>query len=189
MKGYNNSLIATGFIIAGVLSRTVFHAGPNIELVTVLSLMAGVYLKGRWAVIIPLFIMVFSDMIIGNTNIFLFTWSAYPLIALVGSRFLQNNKNRVLKSLAFAPVASIWFYLWTNFGVWLLDSWRMYERTASGLLECFIMGLPFLKINLFTNMVFVPLGIFVTEHLFLHAPSIRIITGRAIKLLYGYKDK
>ena len=35
------------------------------------------------------------------------------------------------------------FFAVSNFGVWLLS--MNYEKTFSGLLECYVMGLPFLQ--------------------------------------------
>lgn len=65
---------------------------------------------------------------------------------------------RILQATGLGVGASLWFYLWTNFGVWLLDSWGMYPKTLAGLLESYWYGLPFLKLNLLGNFIFVPLS-------------------------------
>lgn len=70
---------------------------------------------------------------------------------------------KVIAASSFGVLASVWFYLWTNFGVWLLDSWGMYERTFAGLFNAYIMGLPFLKYNLIGNIVLVPVSFLVVE--------------------------
>lgn len=150
--------IAVGLIAFGVLGRTVFDLPPNVELVTLSCFLAAVYLGGAFSVLVPLGIMVTSDVIIGNNQIFIFTWTAYIAIglsALVLRRFKRQDLNLVSASTLFAVPSSLLFYLWTNFGVWY-QGW--YPPTLSGLTESYVMGLTFLKFNLVGNLIFVPLG-------------------------------
>ena len=44
-----------------------------------------------------------------------------------------------------------------------MDSWRMYSKDLSGLLSCYIMGLPFLKNQIISTVISIPLGFFVSE--------------------------
>jgi hypothetical protein len=152
-------VLATGGLIAlGVLGRTVFDLPPNVELVTLSTFLASVYLGGVFSFLVPLVIMIVSDSVIGNTEIFIFTWSAYVVIglsALVLRHFKNNDVNLVPASTLFTIPSSLFFYLWTNFGVWY-QGW--YPPTLAGLLQSYIMGLPFLKFNLVGNLLFVPLG-------------------------------
>ena len=151
-------IIALLLIAFGVLGRTVFDLPPNVELVTLSCFLAAAYLGGAFSVLVPLAIMVTSDVIIGNNQIFIFTWTAYiaiGLLALVLRRFKVSDVNLVSASTLFAVPSSLFFYFWTNFGVWY-QGW--YPPTLSGLTESYIMGLPFLKFNLVGNLIFVPLG-------------------------------
>ncbi len=150
--------VAAGLIALGVLGRTVFDLPPNVELVTLSALLASIYLGGVFSVLVPLLIMVISDSIIGNTQIFIFTWSAYVLVgvsSLILRRFKNYDLNLVSAATLFTVPSSLFFYLWTNFGVWY-QGW--YPPTLAGLLDSYIMGLPFLKFNLVGNLIFVPLG-------------------------------
>lgn len=145
-------------VALGVLGRTVFHLAPNVEVVTLSTLLAATYLGGAYAVFVPLGIMGISDAIIGNSRIYLFTWSAYMLIGLGGlvlRRFRKKDLKLVGAATLFSIPSSLFFYLWTNFGVWVLG-W--YPSTWAGLIQCYVMGLPFLKLNLIGNLIFVPLG-------------------------------
>jgi hypothetical protein len=156
-------LLMAFFLIAiGVAGRTVFHIAPNVEFVTLASLLAATYLGRRYAILVPFVIMVITDTLIGNTNIFIFTWSAWVMIGFSGL-VLRKIKGRKLIGAVFA---SLFFYFYTNFGVWLLDAWGMYSRDFSGLTHCYLMGLPFLKLNLFSNLIFVPAGFSVVEIIF-----------------------
>ena len=150
--------IAISLIAFGVLGRTFFDLPPNVELVTLSCFLAAVYLGGAFSVLVPLGIMIVSDMTIGNNQIFIFTWTAYIVIglsALVLRRFKVSDVNLVSASTLFAAPSSLFFYLWTNFGVWY-QGW--YPLTLAGLIESYVMGLPFLKFNLVGNLIFVPLG-------------------------------
>lgn len=159
-------IFALLLIILGIAFRTVWHPGENIEFVTSASLLAGGYLGLGASIAVPLAIMFISDLIIGNTNIFIFTWSAYLFIGCLGYFGRLSNLKRgakILRAAGLGVTASLWFYLWTNFGVWFLDSWGMYPKTLTGLLQSYFYGLPFLKLNLLGNLFFVPLSFFVVE--------------------------
>ncbi len=139
---------------------------PNVELVTLATFFAALYLGKKFAIIVPLFILILSDVILGNTSIFLFTWSAYFVIGLASSvvqRFVGSIASKIISSTIGGVLATCWFYVWTNFGVWLLDSWGMYPHDFSGLIKCYINGLPFLRNQLVGNLIFLPVGIFLVE--------------------------
>ena len=153
-------------IFIGILGRTVFHFGDNIEFVTSSTLLAGSFLGVFWALFVPLIIMAISDLIIGNTNIFIFTWSAYFIIGLLALILLRKKKSflgRIIKAEAVGILSSIVFFLWTNFGVWALDGFNMYSDNLSGLLDSYVMGIPFFKANLLSNLLFVPIFFFLFQ--------------------------
>lgn len=81
----------------------------------------------------------------------LFTLSAY-LLSLWLSHFMvfSTNLNGLSKNLGlfFASVISYW--LWTNFGVWLMAN--LYPKTFEGFLACYIAAIPFLKTSLFSSL-------------------------------------
>jgi hypothetical protein len=159
-------IIWAGILIGlAVLFRTLWHVAPNVEYVTAASLLAAAYLGRRWAILVPLTIMTVSDTLIGNTNIFIFTWSAYLMIGASGlllTRIKAENL-KIFWATILGMGGSLFFYLYTNLGVWLLDSWGMYPKTLAGLLNCYLMGLPFLKLNLLGNLFFVPVSFGVVE--------------------------
>jgi hypothetical protein len=51
-------------------------------------------------------------------------------------------------------LSSMIFFIWTNFGVWI--EWNMYAHTWQGLMQCYLMALPFFKMNLLGNLVIIP---------------------------------
>ncbi|OGM32447.1 hypothetical protein A2803_03165 [Candidatus Woesebacteria bacterium RIFCSPHIGHO2_01_FULL_44_21] len=155
-------IFAILFLLA-FLERVAFDLGPNFEFVTGAMLLAAAYLGTRYSLTLVLVVMVLSDLTLGNTNIFLFTWSGFLIPALVASKVLTKAKNKIISG-SFAGIAtSLFFYFWTNFGVWALDSWSMYTNDLNGLLKSYEMGLPFLKMNLLSTILLVPAGFVLFE--------------------------
>lgn len=158
----NKSLfVAILLIVLGVFSRTIWHFWPNVELVTSIALIGSSFLNRRWTILVIISVMAISDFILGNTNIFIFTWSAYLFFSLFVSLFLKKDtqgKKHLLQMTGWGIVSSVWFYLWTNFGVWLLDSFGMYQRSFAGLFDAYIYAIPFFKYNLIGNLVLVPVS-------------------------------
>ena len=129
---------------------------PNFEAVTSLSLVSGSFLGGVFAPVIPLFIIFLSDTYFGfgHHPIYLFTWSAFILIGIFGLLFKRSSKYYFLKITGGGIASVLFFYLWTNFGWWL--SFGMYPMNLQGLIQSYIAGLPFLKNQLISVLVFTP---------------------------------
>jgi hypothetical protein len=186
----HKSFLAITLVTLGIMFRTVWHLGPNVEFVTAATLISVFYLGRIWAIIVPFAIMAISDIFIGNTNIFIFTWSAYLVLGYLS--YLSNLGHlrglaKILAATGLGISASIWFYLWTNFGVWLLDSWGMYPKTLSGLISCYIMAIPFLKYNLVGNLVFVPSTFILTEALYAYNHLFSGLTGMFGRLRKAFR--
>jgi hypothetical protein len=132
-------MLALSLIVIGILLRFAPHA-PNFTPVAAIALFSGAYLKKKYAVIVPLLLMAISDLFIGMHNAVLFTWGGFTLAAILGF-WVKKHKNTF--GIAMMSVASsIVFYIVSNFGVWVMG-W--YPPTLKGLLDCYIMGLPFLR--------------------------------------------
>jgi hypothetical protein len=116
------------------------------------------FLGTRWSLWLILSIMVISDLFLGNTNIFLFTWSGFLVPALLLEKILGKHNKNIVNATGLGIGTSLFFYLWTNFGVWLLDTWGMYAKDLNGLAMSYINGLPFLRMNLISTILLVPTG-------------------------------
>ncbi|MDP3057317.1 MAG: hypothetical protein Q8N37_02235 [bacterium] len=68
----------------------------------------------------------------------------------------RNDSKRILGLAGVGIISSVFFFLYTNFGWWLVSG--MYPHTLDGLIQCYIMGLPFFKNNLIGNLIFVPMA-------------------------------
>jgi hypothetical protein len=150
-------IIAVILFLVAILTRTIWHLGPNVELVTTVMVLAAFYLGKKEAFWLIAAVMIISDLILGNTNILLFTWTGFLIPALI-----IKPKNG-LSATALGLGSNLFFYIWTNFGVWALDSWGMYPKTLAGLVSCYINGLPFIKNQLAGTLMFLPLGLLAFE--------------------------
>lgn len=159
MKKLNtkNIFVYLVFFLA-FLERTVFDLGPNFELVTLAVVLSSFYLNKKSSLLSTLFIMLSSDLLIGNSSIFIFTWSGFLIPILFINIFKNLKINKIFSGTLAGISANIFFFAWTNFGVWALDSWGVYPKTFTGLLHSYINGLPFLKYQLISTLIFVPLG-------------------------------
>jgi len=70
-------------------------------------------------------------------------FSAYWLFGRVAG-------SRISRQVLFLPVASLAFYLLSNFGVW----WYWYPHTLFGLLTCYVLGVPFYRNTLLGDLFF-----------------------------------
>jgi len=52
--------------------------------VAAIAIFAGVYLNKKQALIVPLLLMVLSDIFLGMHNVVLFTWGSFVLVTLLG---------------------------------------------------------------------------------------------------------
>lgn len=139
-----------GLVLLLALSRLIPHP-PNFTPLGAMAILAGATLKDlRLGVFIPLFAMLISDAFIGFHSSVLFVYIAVICMVLI-SRYILKTYSTV-KLAATVIIASILFFLITNFGAWL--SHEMYPHTASGLWQAYIAGIPFLRNTLLSNFLF-----------------------------------
>lgn len=141
-------MLAILLILAGILLRFAPHA-PNFTPVAAIALFGGAYLNKKYAIIIPLILMIISDIFIGMHNVVLFTWGGFILIALLGIR-LKNNRS-ILRIASFSLTSAILFYIVSNFGVWLMG-W--YPHTLKGLIDCYVLAIPFLRTFAIATLIY-----------------------------------
>ncbi|MEU4362121.1 DUF6580 family putative transport protein [Promicromonospora sp. NPDC023987] len=147
-------------LTAAVLWRLVapeLGAPPNLEIATAATFLAVLLLRNRWAAVVPFAVVAVSDALLGNTQIMWFTWSAWAVVGVgaIVARHLRGP-SRYAAAFGVGVGGSLWFFAWTNFGVWLIDG--MYPATLDGLLASYAAGLPFLRTMLLGNLVLVPLA-------------------------------
>lgn len=141
-------MLALALIILGVLTRFMPHM-PNFNPVIAIALFGGYYLNKKYALSVPLLLMVISDIFLGLHNTIFFTWGSVVLISILG---LSQKKNKSILNVAgFSFISAVLFFVITNFGVWF-SGW--YPLTLKGLADCFYMGIPFFRATLLSTLVY-----------------------------------
>lgn len=145
-------LFALIFTLIGIALRSFPHL-PNFTPIIAIALFGGVYFPKRKALIIPIMTMFISDMFIGFYDIKLMAsvYISFLLCVILGFWVKRRKKWYII--LGSSIVSSLLFFLITNLSVWIFTSW--YDKNLSGLLECFIMALPFFKNSVLGDMFYV----------------------------------
>jgi hypothetical protein len=149
-------LVVTGAVVWRLVKDDL-GAPPNLELSTAAAFLAAVLLRNRVAAIAPLAVVAVSDLLLGNTAILLFTWTAWAAIGLASLWTRRTSgARRFVAALGFGVGGSVFFFLWTNFGVWLGAEGTFYSAGLDGLVASYVAGLPFLRPMLIGNLLLVP---------------------------------
>lgn len=142
-------MLAIFILVFGVFSRVILHV-PNFTPVLALALFSGAYLPRKYAFILPVVLMMISDIVLGAHETMPYTWGSIFLISLLGL-WLKNYKD--FKNIfGMSLVSSLIFFIITNLGVWLVSS--LYPFTMAGLTACFILAIPFFKSTLLSTLFY-----------------------------------
>ena len=146
---YNNLrtnllLFLSAFVF--ILVFRYFPHPPNFTPVLALTLYTSMYFGLRSS---PFVIMAFalSDFFIGFHQLLIFTWGSLAFISVIGM-FGKSFLSRF--SLLF--LSSIVFFVCSNFGVWLFS--EFYSKDFDGLLQCYILAIPFFTNTLISTFIF-----------------------------------
>lgn len=141
-----NPLLIIGIAVA---LRLLPHP-PNMAPIAAMALFGGVYLNKRYALLVPLIAMVFSDLFIGFHNTIIFVYGSFLLTGVIGI-WLKTHKNTPTIIVA-SLVSSLMFFVVTNFGVWLM--YDFYPKTLTGLIDCYIAAIPFFRNTIVGDFAF-----------------------------------
>lgn len=137
------------FIFIGVVARFLPHL-PNMTPIGAIALFGGRYLPKRLAIVLPLVAMVISDLYLGFHKTMPYVYGSFILTSLIGMwlRHHTSSYHVVLATL----ISSTLFFLITNFGVWAHTP--LYSKTITGLMESYVMGLPFFRNTLIGDLFY-----------------------------------
>lgn len=138
-----------GIILLSALIRVLPHPA-NFAPIGALALLTGAKLDIKSALIIPLATMFISDLFLGAHPTMIFVYGSFVLIVFIGTLLKKNNN--IVKMFTASFISSILFFLITNFGSWL--TMNMYSKTLSGLIDAYIMGIPFFRNTFFSDLFY-----------------------------------
>ena len=138
-------LVLFGLILA--MARIIPHP-PNFTPILASAIMAPLLIKDRFfGIAIPIFGMFVADIVIGFHP---YQLVIYLTIATIG--LVSTMKVNYMKLGLLAIGSSVWFFLTTNFAVWL--AWDFYPKSIEGLITCYTLALPFFTNTLISTVLF-----------------------------------
>ena len=138
-------LVLFGLILA--MARIIPHP-PNFTPILASAIMAPLLIKDRFfGIAIPILGMFIADIVIGFHPYQLVIYLTIATIGLVSTMKVNYTKLGLL-----AIGSSVWFFLTTNFAVWL--AWDFYPKSIEGLITCYTLALPFFTNTLISTVLF-----------------------------------
>jgi len=132
----------------------------------------------RTGFLLPLAIWFAADVVTGIVMIAQYgfdeglSYAIYPsqifvyagAIAVCGCGSIIRIKRNWGTIFASGLLGATLFYIISNFGVWAFDNMGMYPKTFSGLIACYVAGIPFFgktvaSTALFSDILFSPAGV------------------------------
>ncbi len=140
-------------VLLAVFSRLVPHP-LNFTPIGALGLFAGAYIVDKRVWLLPLCALLLSDFFIGfyEPIAMLFVYLGFAFSAFLG-RLLLSEKRSLLRLGGAAFSSATLFFIVSNFGTWL--SGTLYPISLSGLLECYVMAIPFYGNTLLGDLFYV----------------------------------
>ena len=115
---------------------------PNYSPTIVLSVLLGNHFNKKTSIGLIVLLSLITYMFQGEIGLWIiFTVSAYVAVTLF------SNKLTLLNTV----FAVLIFWIWTNFGTWLMSG--MYTLNLAGLGQCYWMALPFLRASMVASLI------------------------------------
>ena len=150
-----------------MLTRLLPHP-PNTAPIFCAAFALMYFLPKRHVILLGVLAFVLSDLVLSFMTSYsafgfwsFFTYTGFIISLLLGGALLhQTSLNRLFAALVSS---SLLFWVWTNFGTWLAT--MMYPKTLTGLVACFVAGIPFLSNALLGQLawgvvLFIPLALY-----------------------------
>jgi len=160
MQNFTNILKKEIFPISLILilafARLIPHP-PNFTPIIAVALISIYFFKNiNLSLLILLVAMLLSDLFIGFYENMVFVYASLLLITFVFHKISKKINFKNLFIYCFA--GSLIFFVVSNFGVWALGSPGVfdvaYEKSLSGLIECYILAIPFFGNTFLSTLIF-----------------------------------
>lgn len=132
-----------------LLSRFSSHIW-NLTILGGMTVFAGLFFEKKSHAFGLIFLsLIVSDFVLGFYPQMLWNYGAYFIMLGVGF-FIHPQDSRV-KTYGLALLASTLFFFVSNFSVWIEG--LLYPMTWAGLVDCYVMGVPFFKNQLLGDLL------------------------------------
>lgn len=144
-----NILLIISVVVLFVAMRLIPHI-PNFTPVLSIGLYLGTFYKNKInSTLLLLAFMLISDSFLGFYPSIVFVYFGIISSIFIGS--LNKNKS-LLNSGSNVFLASTLFFVVSNFGVWLIDGFYVYN--VEGLVLCYYKAIPFFKNEIMGNIFY-----------------------------------
>lgn len=162
LSASEKSLLPVALVI--LLLAAILRTQPHVANVTpffAISILVG-FLFGSHRVILSAVLsvaaMFCADLVIGFHPTMVFVYVGVAIAAVIGSmasapiRKQRSVPRQAIGAFVASGVASTVFFVVSNFGVWMVGG--LYPKTMDGLVQCFVMAIPFFRNSLTTDLFF-----------------------------------
>ena len=154
-------------IIILAFARLIPHP-PNFTPIIAVAIISGYFFKNfNLSVLILLAAMLISDLFIGFYENIIFVYASLILITFIFYKI--SNKINFKNLFIYSFVGSVIFFVVSNFGVWALGSPGVYdiayEKSLSGLIQCYVLAIPFFGNTFLSTLIFSYPAIFIYRSL------------------------
>lgn len=167
----NNRILIFTLILIAVTTLCKYFFGPRLDWsgfspVIAISLFSGMLINDKSrSFFLPLIAVFASDVIIHCLYLVkafdypgFYTWQVfnYALLlatTLIGWALKGKNYGSIAAGAVIAPTV---FFLFSNFGSWIIDYGNLYSNDMNGLMASYKAGLPFYKNALGASLIFLP---------------------------------
>lgn len=155
MKKLNNSRLTLLFFITAAFlalaSRWLPHPDNFSALGGVIFLGGFLAQRSRGVLLASFLTLLVSDLLIGFYSGIEWVYLGYLTIFAIG-HFSRSASEGAYLSLGLAnSLSAVSFFILSNFGVWFSSG--LYEKSAQGLLNCYLMGLPFFHMTFLSQLL------------------------------------
>ncbi len=156
MNILKKEIFPISLILILAFARLIPHP-PNFTPIIAVAIMSGYFFKNlNLSFIVLLISMLFADMFIGFYANVIFVYASLLLITYIFYKL--SNKINFKNLFIYGFAGSLIFFIVSNFGVWLLGSPGLndiaYEKSLSGLVECYILAIPFFGNTFLSTLIF-----------------------------------
>ena len=167
LTALKKEIFPIGLILILTFARLIPHP-PNFTPIIAAAIISSYFFKNlNFSLIILLIAMLISDLFIGFYENVFFVYASLLLITFI---FHKISKKINFKNLfIFGFAGALIFFIISNFGVWILGSPGVdnlpYDKNLNGLIECYILAIPFFGNTFISTVIFSYPAIFIYRSL------------------------
>ena len=174
LKSKNPGIIFTIIVILAVSGRLLLDPIPNVQPVTFLAIMVGIYFGISYSIVFATIVTLSSNVMLEHgiwSNYQIIAWASIGILAaLLRGQFIQNNKLNITNVAIFAAFSGFMFD-------WIVSLSILHNVDTSFFLIYLLNGVPFDLLHAGGNVVFVawlanPLSELMDRHTSLTSPEV-----------------